>query len=80
MTRSPVDHLYRKYRYIAVGDTGIAKHLMFDREWEVKIERVMTDQTKAEETAFVNSPDPNHEPFQLGRGLGPGRGGLRLRL
>ena len=66
-TRSPVDSLYRKYRYIAVGDTGIAKHLMFDREWEVKIERVMTDQAKAEETAFVNSPDPNHERFQLAR-------------
>jgi hypothetical protein len=66
-TRSRGDNLFRKYRYIAVGGTGIAKHLMFDRHWEVKSERVMTDQTKAEETAFVNAPDPNHAALQAAR-------------
>jgi hypothetical protein len=66
-TSSPIDNLFRKYRYIAVGDTGIAKHLMFDQHWEVKAERVMTDQTKAEETAFVNAPDPNHDALQAAR-------------
>lgn len=66
-TRSRVDNLFRKYRYIAAGDTGIAKHLMFDHHWEVKAERVMTDRTKAEETAFVSAPDPNHAAFQAAR-------------
>lgn len=66
-TRSFVDGLYRKYRYIAVGDTGISRHLMFDQAWEVREERVLTDAARAEETAFVDSRDPNHAVFQAAR-------------
>jgi len=66
-TRSFVDGLYRKYRYIAVGETGISRHLMFDQAWEVREERVLTDAARAEETLYINSKDPNHEAFQAAR-------------
>jgi hypothetical protein len=67
-TRSPDDGLYRKYRYVAVGERGIARHLMLSKHWEVRgPHRIATDAAVAEELAHVNAPDPNHERLQHAR-------------
>lgn len=67
-TQSPQDGLYRKYRYIAAGELGVARHLMANRQWEVRpAQRVLSDQMRAEEVAYVSAPDPNHEALQAAR-------------
>jgi hypothetical protein len=67
-TRSPHDGLHRKYRYLAVGERGIARHLMLSKHWEVRgPHRIATEAAVAEELAHVNAPDPNHERLQRAR-------------
>ena len=66
-TRAAGQHLYRKYRYMAVGGTGIAMHLLFGHDWEVRQEHVLNAATIAEEAAFVGRPDSNHVLFQRAR-------------
>ena len=66
-TRARGDCLYRKYRYIAVGGTGIAKHLMFRDDWEVRAEQAVDASTVAQEMAFISRPDANHILFQRAR-------------
>lgn len=59
------DGLYRKYRYVAVGDHGISHHLQITPHWVTRGEdRIANDATKAEEIAYVNAPDPHHARFQ----------------
>ena len=63
--RDPRDRLVRKYRYMAMGKTGIAHTLQISKNWEVRSGvRVLTDQTIAEEIQYADTPDPHHEVFQ----------------
>lgn len=66
-TFCPHDECYRKYRYIALGSTGISRHLMFDRHWEVREERVSDEAHRAEEVAFISRPNRHHAAFQRAR-------------
>lgn len=70
--RDPRDGLVRKYRYMAMGDTGIAHTLQISLDWEVRAGvRLLNEQTKREEIAYADVPDPYHEVLQRVRcGLG----------
>jgi len=66
-TQSP-DGLYRKYRYLLFGDTGVCRHLVFSARWEVRPwDRVLTDDTIAEELRYVSGTCDAHEAFNLAR-------------
>ncbi|MBF2098045.1 MAG: hypothetical protein IGQ88_06675 [Gloeomargaritaceae cyanobacterium C42_A2020_066] len=59
------DGLYRKYRYIVAGQRGISHHLMITPNWITRGEdRLFTEETRAEELAYIQAPDPNHSRFQ----------------
>jgi hypothetical protein len=67
-TRSSDDGLVRKYRYMAMGDIGIAHTLQISDHWEVRSgARKMTAGTIAEERNYCSRPDPNHALFQAAR-------------
>ena len=60
-----VDGYYRKYRYVAIGETGIPFHLPVCRYWEACCRnRISSKQNLAEEKRYIDQPDPNHELFQ----------------
>lgn len=62
------DGLYRKYRYVAAGEHGVAHHLQITPGWVTRgDDRVINDATKAEERAYIEGPDPHHERFQAAR-------------
>ena len=62
--RSPKDGLVRKYRYMAMGDTGIAHTLQISQHWEVRSGvRVIDEATRSEEIAYADAPDPHHDCF-----------------
>ena len=66
--RSPRDGLYRKYRYFAAGDDGLAHMVYLSRDWEVrKGTHVYGEAGRMEQIAFSSSPDPNHVRFQQAR-------------
>lgn len=59
---------YRKYRYFAAGDFGVAQHLQVTNTWISRgEERVRNDQTRDEEIEFVSKPDANHARLQAAR-------------
>jgi len=63
--RSPIDKLYRKFRYMAVGKTGISHTLQISREWEVRAEvRILNQDSRGEEIAYAEGQDPNHDRLQ----------------
>jgi hypothetical protein len=70
--RSPHDGLYRKYRYVAAGEFGVARHLIVSATWEVRAEgRIRTPATRDEEMAYLDGHDPNHDVLQrVRRALG----------
>jgi hypothetical protein len=62
------DGLYRKYRYLAAGEQGVARHLMIGDHWEVRTEnRVRSTAARAEERAFLETPDPNRDALERAR-------------
>jgi hypothetical protein len=62
------DGYYRKYRYILFGDRGVTRHLIVSAEWEVRPKgRILTDDTIAEELAFVGAPCDKHDMFNAAR-------------
>jgi tetratricopeptide (TPR) repeat protein len=62
------DGLYRKYRYFAIGNHGISHHLLTTRQWITRgADRIYDPQTRAEELAFIASPNPHHAQFQQAR-------------
>jgi hypothetical protein len=64
-TCDPRDGLFRKYRYVAAGTTGVARHMIANNAWEVRPERrLMTDALRQEELAYVSRPDPHHDVLQ----------------
>ncbi|NQT16885.1 MAG: hypothetical protein HQ582_29275 [Planctomycetes bacterium] len=62
------DGLYRKYRCMAAGETGVARHLMISNHWETRPKsRVRTDATRDEELEYLNHSDPNRDALQVAR-------------
>jgi hypothetical protein len=62
------DGLYRRYRYVAIGDRGIPRSLRISTSWESRREmRVFNAATHAEEHAYLERPDPNHDALQRAR-------------
>lgn len=62
------DGCWRKYRYLMFGDRGIARHLIVSSGWEVRPkDRVVTDETVAEELRFVGAPCVHHEALDAAR-------------
>lgn len=66
--RSP-DGLHRKWRYLAIGERGVPRHLVASRNWVVHApDRVLDADTRAAELAYTCSRvDPNHEALQRAR-------------
>jgi hypothetical protein len=66
--RDPRDGIYRKFRYIAAGDWGCLLHVQFSSHWITRGENmIINEQTRAEELAHLEAPDPNHEQLQRAR-------------
>jgi len=66
--QSPQDGLYRKYRYLAAGDRGVTRHLICGTHWEVRPgNRSINAETRHEELAYLNAPEPNHAALQRAR-------------
>jgi hypothetical protein len=66
--RSPRDGLYRKYRYVAIGDKGVPLHMHTSTHWITRganCER--SEALIAEELEFLGREDPNHEILQRAR-------------
>ncbi len=62
------DGLYRKYRYVLFGERGVCRHLIVSSRWEVRPkDRVLTDETIAEELRFVGSPCEHHDVLDAAR-------------
>jgi hypothetical protein len=66
--KSQHDGLYRKYRYVAAGDLGIAHRLHVGKHWKVKgtgdeYSPALCD----EELAYTSGLDPNHRQLQAAR-------------
>ena len=62
------DRLYRKYRYVAAGDLGIAHSMHVCKGWKAKgTEAENTDALRDEELAYTSCPDPNHKQLQVAR-------------
>ena len=62
------DGRYRKYRYFAAGNTGVPRHLIMSRKWEVRPDDRLKDAAaQQEELAYVQAPDPNHVRLQRAR-------------
>jgi hypothetical protein len=67
-TRDPRDGFYRKYRYVAAGDTGVAVHLHVKDHWFVKgANQLYSEEIREEDAAYLLGPDPNHEVLQRAR-------------
>lgn len=67
-TRNRSDGLYRKYRYVAAGEEGIALSIHVQNDWLVRgKDCVFSDAIRNEELDFINSRDPNHEQLQRAR-------------
>src|SRR5262249_41565837 len=63
--QSPTDGYFRKYRYLAAGNRGIAMSVQIAKEWEVRgSKRDLTAATCREEIDHQRRPDPNHQRLQ----------------
>ncbi len=63
--RDPRDGGFRKYRYIVAGEFGVPRHLIVSSTWEVRAaQRVRNQNTREEELAYLEQPEPNHALFQ----------------
>lgn len=70
--QNPHDGYFRKYRYLAAGDRGVAMSVQIANEWEVRgSKRDLTEATCREEMNHQRAPDPNHDRLQhVRRALG----------
>ena len=67
-TRDPRDGFYRKYRYVAAGETGVPLHLHVKDHWFVKgADQLYSEEIREEDAAYISGPDPNHEALQRAR-------------
>lgn len=61
---------YRKYRYVVAGDVGTPRHMITDRQWDVRPHRrVHQQQFCREEAEFVSQPisPSEHRKFQAAK-------------
>lgn len=66
--RGPGDGLYRKYRYVVAGETGVRQSLHVSRAWAARgSDTVFDEALRDEEVAFVEGPEPEHERFVAAR-------------
>jgi hypothetical protein len=66
--RDPRDGLYRKFRYIAAGETGVGYHIHISDNWITRGQDLtINDETRREELEYVARQDPHHELFQRAR-------------
>jgi len=66
--RSPEDGLYRKFRYVVAGRVGVPHHMQVTQDWITRGNiRVHSATTRAQEEAYFNGPNPQHELFQRAR-------------
>jgi hypothetical protein len=66
--RSDHDGLYRKFRYLAVGEEGIPLHMHATRDWISRGEQCEQSAIQNhEERAFIEGGAPHHEQFQQAR-------------
>jgi hypothetical protein len=64
------DGVYRKFRFLAAGETGVPYNLQMSYEWEVRGGSQLPWEAKeAEDLAYVSRPDPNEQRFQAAREL-----------
>ncbi len=66
------DGLVRKFRYMAMGDLGVAHSLQISRNWEVRggTRDVTGEAAREEEVRYTSHGDRNHDHFQkVRRGL-----------
>lgn len=62
------DGLYRKYRYVAAGNTGVTQSMHVQRDWLVRGRKcVFNAGLKEEELAYISSTDANHARLQEAR-------------
>jgi hypothetical protein len=67
-TRDQHDGLFRKYRYVAVGDIGITLSMHVRKHWLVRgKDNVRSDSLREEEARFISRPDPSHDRLQRAR-------------
>lgn len=66
--RDPRDGLYRKHRYLAAGDAGVALALHASTRWVTRGTRpVFSPERVEEELAYTRAADPHHAAFQRAR-------------
>lgn len=66
--RDPDDGLYRKYRYVALGDTGITLSMHVRSDWLVRgQDNERSDSLLEEELRYVSQSDRNHNRLQRAR-------------
>lgn len=62
------DGLYRKYRYVMIGDTGIPRHMLASQDWKTDGESyVERPAIRAEERTYIEAPDPHHTALDAAR-------------
>jgi hypothetical protein len=67
-TRSPRDDLYRKYRYVAIGDEGVPLHQHTSTHWITRGGNCeFSEALVKEEMEYLGREDPNHELLQHAR-------------
>ena len=66
--RDTHDGLYRRYRYLAIGDLGMPRNIHCSANWEARANtRSNTADLLEEEKAFIRKPVPHHKVFQQAR-------------
>jgi len=62
------DKLYRKYRYVMFGSTGVPYHLLASHDPNTRIETyVESPIVRAEENIYLGNPDPHHAVLDAAR-------------
>jgi hypothetical protein len=64
------DRMYRRYRYVVVGDMGISQGLHVSSNWEARgANRLANEATMREELAYTSATNPHHAQFVHARRL-----------
>ncbi len=64
------DRMYRRYRYVVVGDVGVSQGLHVAPNWEARgSNRLANKATRREELAYTSAINPHHAQFVHARRL-----------
>jgi hypothetical protein len=64
------DQMYRRYRYVVVGEVGISQGLHVSSNWESRgSNRLANEATRREELAYTSATNPHHAQFVNARRL-----------